>query len=43
MERVKKLSETIVNHSLQVKKGDKVLITYQSNECNYFIRRNDTR
>lgn len=38
MERVKKLSETIVNHSLQVKKGDKVLITYQSNECNYFIK-----
>ena len=38
MDRIKKLSETIVKHSLKVKKGDKVLITYQAYECNYFIK-----
>lgn len=32
MERIKKLSEIIVNHSIKVQEKEKVLITYQSNE-----------
>ena len=32
MERIQKLSEIIVNHSIKVKEKEKVLITYQSNE-----------
>ena len=32
MDRIKKLSEIIVNHSIKVKEGEKVLITYQSSD-----------
>ena len=32
MDKIKKLSEIIVNHSIKVKEKEKVLITYQSNE-----------
>ena len=32
MDRIKKLSEIIVNHSIKVKEYEKVLITYQSND-----------
>ena len=32
MERIQKLSEIIVNHSIKVKENEKVLITYQSNK-----------
>ena len=32
MERIQKLSEIIVNHSIKVKEKEKVLITYQSNK-----------
>ncbi len=38
MERLKKLSEIIVNHSIKVKTNDKVLITYQSNEARELIK-----
>ena len=38
MERIKKLSEIIVNHSIKVKEFDKVLITYQSNDAKEFIK-----
>lgn len=38
MERLKKLSEIIVNHSVKVKKNDKVLITYMSKEAEYFVK-----
>ena len=38
MDRVKKLSEIIVNHSIKVKEKDKVLITYMSNEAEYFVK-----
>ena len=32
MERIEKLSQIIVNHSIKVEKNEKVLITYQSND-----------
>ena len=38
MERLKKLSAIIVNHSIKVKKNDKVLITYQTNDASEFIK-----
>ena len=38
MDRLKKLSNIIVNHSIKVKENDKVLITYMSYECEYFIK-----
>ena len=38
MERLKKLSKIIVNHSIKVKQNDKVLITYMSNEADYFVK-----
>ncbi len=38
MERLKKLSAIIVNHSIKVKKNDKVLITYQTSEASEFIK-----
>ena len=38
MERLKKLSEIIVNHSIKVQKNDKVLITYMSNDSEYFVK-----
>lgn len=37
-ERIKKLSNTIVNYSIKVKNKDKVLITYESVECNPLIK-----
>ena len=37
-EMIKKLANTIVNYSLNVKENEKVLITYQSTECNYLIK-----
>lgn len=37
MEKIEKLAKTIVNHSLNVKKKDKVLITYQSTKCNDLV------
>ena len=37
MERIKKLSETIVNHSLKIKEKEKVLITYQANEARNLV------
>ena len=38
MEKLKKLSEIIVNHSIKVKSGDKVLITYQVTEAREFVK-----
>ena len=38
MERIKKLSNIIVNHSIKVKENDKILITYMSNDADYFIK-----
>ena len=38
MERIEKLSEIIVNHSIKVKEKEKVLITYQSNETMPLVR-----
>ena len=38
MEKIKKLSESIVNHSLKVKENEKVLITYQSSETLPFVK-----
>ncbi len=38
MERIKKLSEIIVNHSIKVKEHEKVLITYQSSETMPLVR-----
>ena len=38
MDRIKKLSKIIVNHSIKVKENDKVLITYMSNDAEYFIK-----
>ena len=38
MERLKKLSNIIVNHSIKVKKNDKVLITYMSNDATEFVK-----
>ena len=38
MERLKKLSEIIINHSIKVKNNDKVLITYQTNDASEFIK-----
>lgn len=38
MEKINTLARTIVNHSLKVKKNDKVLITYQSQESNDLVK-----
>ena len=38
MDRIKKLSEIIINHSIKVKNNDKVLITYMANEAEYFVK-----
>ena len=38
MERLKKLSEIIVNHSIKVKENDKVLITYMTLDAEYFVK-----
>ena len=38
MERIEKLSEIIVNHSIKVKENEKVLITYQSNKSMPLVR-----
>ena len=37
-ERVKKLSNTIVNYSVSVKEGDRVLIQYENSACNPLIK-----
>lgn len=37
-ERLEKLSSTIVNYSVSVKEGDRVLIQYESNMCNRLIK-----
>lgn len=37
-ERLKKLSNTIVNYSIKVKENDRVLIQYESKECNPLIK-----
>ena len=37
-ERLKKLSNTIVNYSVKVKKGDKVLIQYENSACKPLIK-----
>ena len=37
-ERLNKLSNTIVNYSIGVKENDKVLIQYESKECNPLIK-----
>ncbi len=37
-ERIKKLSNTIINYSINVKCGDKVLIQYESKECNPLVK-----
>ena len=38
MERLKKLSEIIINHSIKVQKNDKVLITYMAHEAEEFVK-----
>ncbi|MBR3660953.1 MAG: aminopeptidase [Bacilli bacterium] len=38
MDRIKKLSEIIVNHSVKVKENDKVLITYMARDADYFVK-----
>lgn len=37
-ERIKKLSSTIVNYSVNVKENDRVLIQYESKECNPLVK-----
>lgn len=37
-ERIKKLSNTIVNYSVNVKENDKVLIQYESSECKPLVK-----
>ena len=37
-ERLKKLSNTIVNYSINVKENDRVLIQYESSKCNPLIK-----
>lgn len=37
-ERISKLSNTIVNYSLQVKENDKVLITIENTDCNILVK-----
>lgn len=37
-ERLKQLSNTIVNYSVSVKENDRVLIQYESNKCNPLIK-----
>ena len=37
-ERLKKLSNTIVNYSIKVKENDRVLIQYESSKCNPLIK-----
>ena len=37
-DRLKKLSNTIVNYSIKVKENDRVLIQYESKECNPLIK-----
>ena len=37
-ERLTKLSNTIVNYSVKVKKGDKVLIQYENAACNPLVK-----
>lgn len=36
--RIQKLSDIIVNYSIKVKENDRVLIQYESNECNNLIK-----
>lgn len=37
-ERIEKLSSTIVNYSIKIKEGDRVLIQYESNICNPLVK-----
>jgi len=37
-ERLKKLSNTIVNYSVKVKENDRVLIQYENSECKPLIK-----
>ena len=37
-DRLKKLSETIVNYSVNIKDGDRVLIQYESSNCNPLVK-----
>lgn len=37
-DRLKKLSETIVNYSVNIKEGDRVLIQYESSNCNLLVK-----
>lgn len=37
-EKIKELARIIVNYSLNVTEDEKVLITYQSSECNLFVK-----
>ena len=37
-ERLKKLSKTIVDYSVNIKKGDRVLIQYESSMCKPFVK-----
>ena len=37
-DKIKKLSNTIVNYSVSVKEGDRVLIQYESKECNELVK-----
>lgn len=37
-EKIRKLASTIVHYSVALKKGEKVLITYQSNECRNLVK-----
>lgn len=37
MEKIEKLSKKIVNYSLEINENDKVLISYQSQECNDLV------
>jgi aminopeptidase len=37
-DRLKKLSETIVNYSVNIKEGDRVLIQYESSNCNPLVK-----
>ena len=37
-DKIKKLSNTIVNYSLEVKENDRVLITVQTNEPNRLVK-----
>lgn len=38
MEKIEQLSKTIVDYSIDVRQDERVLITYESDKCSYFVK-----